>query len=101
MKLNIFSILTDLWKEFALLKKQSANDKMKKNPSNIPSCKVRNICKKTGDLNISVYKECSSQGKKKLGLITNFKLIKFQRIFKVQRLKFPLPGNNAQNKQMI
>lgn len=57
--------------------------------------------KATGDLNTSVYEECSSQGKKKLGLIRNFKPIKFQRIFKVQRLKFPLPGNNAQNKQMI
>lgn len=91
--------------EFALLKTKSANDKMSNAPTFLATRLERFIKKlqemATGDLNISLYEECSSQGSKKLGLIRNFKPIKFQRIFKVQRLKFPLPGNSAQNKQMI
>lgn len=91
--------------EFALLKRQSVNDKMNEIPTFLATRLEKFIRKlqerTTGGLNISVHEECSSQGKKKLGLLRNFKPIKFQRIFKVQRLKFPLPGNNAQNKQMI
>lgn len=52
--------------QFALLKKHSVNDQMNRIPTFLTTKLERFIRKlqgKTGNLNISEYEECSSQGK--------------------------------------